>query len=58
MSATQGLGLMDFLQVSKVKPFDQIAGPDAPPPTDAPDASPLGSMDALMALAEHQLAQR
>jgi hypothetical protein len=49
---------MDFLQVSKVKPFDQTAdpGPAAPPPTepDAPDAG----MDALMALAEHQLAQR
>jgi hypothetical protein len=58
----EGLGLMDFLQVSKVKPFDQTAdpGPAAPPPPepDAPDAGPLGSMDALMALAEHQLAQR
>ena len=58
----EGLGLMDFLQVSKVKPFDQTAdpGPAVPPPPepDAPDAGPLGSMDALMALAEHQRAQR
>ena len=56
----EGLGLMDFLQVSKVKPSDP--GPDSPQPAPtepaAPDAGPLGSMDALMALAEHQLAQR
>ena len=58
----EGLGLMDFLQVSKVKPFDQTAGPaspqPAPPPPDAPDAGIDAGMDALMALAEHQLAQR
>ena len=54
----EGLGLMDFLQVSKVKPFDQTdkPGPAAPPSTDEPDA-PAG-FDALMALAEQQLAQR
>jgi hypothetical protein len=55
----EGLGLMDFLKVSKVKPFDQTAdpapGPAAPPSTE-PDA-PAG-FDALMAMAEHQLAQR
>ena len=44
---------MDFLQVSKVKPFDKTANPEP----DAPDAGPLGNMDALMSLAEHQLAQ-
>jgi hypothetical protein len=58
----EGLGLMDFLQVSKVKPFDQTADPaspqPAPPPPDAPDAGMDARMDALMALAEHQLAQR
>ena len=41
---------MDMLKVSKVKPFDQT--------TDPSPAAPDGSMDALMALAEHQLAQR
>ena len=56
----EGLGLMDILKVSKVKPFDQTAdaGPAAPPPPDAPDAGIDAGMDALMALAEHQLAQR
>jgi hypothetical protein len=50
---------MDFLQVSKVKPFDQTDKPDpgpAAPASTEPDA-PAG-FDALMAMAEHQLAQR
>ena len=50
---------MDFLRVSKVKPFDQTDKPDpgpAAPPSTEPDA-PAG-FDALMALAEHQLAER
>jgi SEC-C motif len=52
----EGLGLMDMLKVSKVKPFDPgPASPDpAPTGPDAPDAG----MDALMALAEQQIAQR
>jgi len=60
----EGLGLMDFLQVSKVKPFDQTTqqSPASPQPAPTePDASDDGmdaGMDALMALAEKQLAQR
>jgi hypothetical protein len=55
---------MDFLQVSKVKPFDQTTqqSPASPQPAPTePDASDDGmdaGMDALMALAEKQLAQR
>ena len=47
---------MDFLKVSKVKPFDPGTASPQPAPTepDAPDAG----MDALMALAEQQIAQR
>jgi len=52
----EGLGLMDFLQVSKVKPFDP--GPDSPQPAPTEPDAPDAGMDALMALAEHQLAQR
>jgi hypothetical protein len=63
----QGLGLMDILKVSKVKPFDPTtqASPASPQPAptepDAPDAADDkmdAGMDALMALAEQQLAQR
>ena len=56
-----GLGLMDFLQVSKVKPFDQTTQPGPASPGHAPagpDAAPDAGMDALMALAEQQIAQR
>ena len=52
----EGLGLMDFLQVSKVKPFDP--GPASPQPAPTEPAAPDAGMDALMALAEKQLAQR
>jgi hypothetical protein len=52
----EGLGLMDFLQVSKVKPFDP--GPASPQPAPTEPAAQDAGMDALMALAEHQLAQR
>jgi hypothetical protein len=51
----EGLGLMDFLQVSKVKPFDP--GPDSPQPAPTEPDAPAG-FDALMAMAEHQLAER
>ena len=56
----EGLGLMDMLKVSKVKPFDPGPACPQPAPTepDAPDAGSLGNMDALMALAEKQLTQR
>jgi len=60
----EGLGLMDFLQVSKVKPFDQTtqtssASPQpAPAEPDAADDKMDAGMDALMALAEKQLSQR
>jgi hypothetical protein len=56
----EGLGLMDFLQVSKVKPFDPGPASPEPAPTgaDAPDGGMDAGMDALMALAEQQLAQR
>ena len=54
----EGLGLMDFLKVSKVKPFDQTADPEPEAPANPEPDDPLGNMDALMALAEHQLAQR
>jgi SEC-C motif len=54
----EGLGLMDFLQVSKVKPFDQTADPASPQPAPTEPDAPDAGMDALMALAEHQLAQR
>jgi hypothetical protein len=56
----EGLGLMDFLQVSKVKPLDQTTqpGPASPQPAPTEPDFPDAGMDALMALAEHQLAQR
>jgi hypothetical protein len=64
----EGLGLMDILKVSKVKPFDPTtqASPASPNPAPTePDAPDDGmddkmdaGMDALMALAEQQLAQR
>ena len=56
-----GLGLMDFLQVSKVKPFDQTAQPGPASPQSAlteRDAAPDAGMDALIALAEQQIARR
>jgi hypothetical protein len=55
-----GLGLMDFLKVSKIKPFDPEPASAEPAPTgaDAPDGGMDAGMDALMALAEQQLAQR
>jgi hypothetical protein len=55
----EGLGLMEFLKVSKVKPFDQTDKPDPGPaaPPSAESDAPAG-FDALMAMAEHQLAQR
>ena len=52
----EGLGLMDFLQVSKVKPFDPAS--DSPQPAPTEPAAPDAGMDALMALAEQQLAER
>ena len=52
----EGLGLMDILKVSKVKPFDP-GTPAQPAPTE-PEAEPDAGMDALMALAEQQLALR
>jgi hypothetical protein len=52
----EGLGLMDFLQVSKVKPFDP--GPASPQPAPTEPDAPDAGMDALMALAEQQIAQR
>jgi SEC-C motif len=60
----EGLGLMDILKVSRVKPFDQTTQPSPaspqPVPTE-PDAADDGmdaGMDALMNLADQQLAQR
>jgi hypothetical protein len=52
----EGLGLMDILKVSKVKPFDP--GPTSPEPAPTEPDAPDGGMDALMALAEQQIAQR
>jgi hypothetical protein len=50
---------MDILKVSKVKPFDPTTQPGpAPAEPDDPDAGTGAGMDALMALAEQQLAQR
>jgi hypothetical protein len=64
----EGLGLMDMLKVSKVKPFDPTTQPGTasaqPAPTEpaaADDGMAAGmgaGMDALMALAEKQLTQR
>jgi SEC-C motif len=60
----EGLGLMDILKVSKVKPFDPTTQPGpaspqpAPPEPDEPDAGMDAGMDALMALAEQQIARR
>jgi len=60
----EGLGLMDILQVSKVKPFDQTTQPGPASPEPAPtepaaaDDGMDDGMDALMALAEKQLSQR
>jgi len=55
-----GIGLMDILKVSKVKPLDPSpASPGlAPTEPEAPDAGIDAGMDALMALAEQQIAQR
>jgi len=54
-----GLGLMDLRQVAKTKPMDTDAEPE-PEPTPAAEASPAAptGFDALMALADKQLAQR
>ena len=54
-----GLGLMDIRQVAKTKPMDTDAEPE-PEPTPAAEASPAAptGFDALMALADKQLAQR
>jgi SEC-C motif len=55
---------MDILKVSKVKPFDQTTqpGPASPQPApaepDAADDKMDAGMDALLALAEKQLAER
>jgi hypothetical protein len=56
----EGLGLMDFLQVSKVKPFDPGPASPEPAPTepDAADDGMAAGMDALMALAEKQISER
>jgi SEC-C motif len=56
----EGLGLMDMLKVSKVKPFDPGPAPPQPAPTepDASDDKMDAGMDALMSLAEKQLSQR
>jgi hypothetical protein len=60
----EGLGLMDIVKVSKVKPFDQTTqpGPASPQPAptepDVADDGMAAGMDALMALAEQQLAER
>jgi hypothetical protein len=56
----EGLGLMDILKVSKVKPFEPQPDSPQPAPTqpDAEPDTPDAGMDALMALAERQLAQR
>jgi len=50
-----GLGLMDLRQVAKTKPMDTDAEPE--PTAEAPPIAPTG-FDALMALADKQLAQR
>ena len=52
----EGLGLMDILKVSKVKPFDP--GPTSPQLAPSEHDAADDGMDALMALAEQQLAQR
>jgi len=52
-----GLGLMDIRQVAKTKPMDTDAEPEPTPAAEAPAAVPTG-FDALMALADKQLAQR
>jgi hypothetical protein len=51
---------MDILKVSKVKPFDPTTqpGPASPQPAPTEPDAPDAGMDALMALAEKQLAQR
>ena len=56
----EGLGLMDILKVSKVKPFDQTTqpGPASPQPAPTEPEAPDAGMDALLALAEKQLAER
>ena len=56
----EGLGLMDMLKVSKVKPFDPGPAPPQPAPTepDASDDKMDAGMEALMSLAEKQLSQR
>ena len=56
--APDGLGLMDLRQVAKTKLMDTDAEPEAAAPAAAaPTAAPTG-FDALMALADKQLAQR
>ena len=52
-----GLGLMDLRQFAKTKPMDTDAEPDPTPAAEASPAAPTG-FDALMALADKQLAQR
>jgi hypothetical protein len=52
-----GLGLMDLRQVAKTKPMDTDAEPE-PTPAPEPAAPPPTGFDALMALADKQLAQR
>ena len=52
-----GLGLMDLRQVAKTKPMDTDAEPEPTPAAEASPAAPTG-FDALMALADKQLAQR
>ena len=53
-----GLGLMDIRQVAKTKPMDTDAEPEPTPATAAPAADVPAGFDALMALADKQLAQR
>ncbi len=60
----EGLGLMDILKVSKVKPFDQTTPPQPASPQPAPaepntadDGMDVG-MDALLALSEKQISHR
>ena len=53
-----GLGLMDLRQVARTKPMDTDADAEPEPtPAAAPPEAPAG-FDALMALADKQLAQR
>jgi len=52
-----GLGLMDIRQVAKTKPMDTDAEPEASAPPEPAAPTPTG-FDALMALADKQLAQR